>query len=171
MLIPGSPAPALRVATLDGSAWDITGDAGQRRYELVAFYRGGFCRYCREFIQGLDRAAGEFEARGFGTLAISMDDEAATRAMRDLLQISSLRLGYGLTEAEARRWGLYMSRRKLAEKGDILHAEPAVFLLTPERRIYVVIQQSVSFGRPDVASILSGIDVLKSAGFPLRGNA
>ncbi|MHA3791134.1 redoxin domain-containing protein [Sphingomonas sp. YL-JM2C] len=163
MLKPGDPAPPLEMRLRDGDGWRLQ-DAALDKLLLIVFYRGSFCSFCRRAMADLDALVPQFAARGISVVAISTD----TAEQAALLPVSNIVVGHGLRVEDARRFGLFMSRANRG--GTVVHfAEPALFLIRRDRTIYGIIQNSMSCGRPDLASLIEGLDILAARDFPLRG--
>jgi peroxiredoxin len=168
ILTPGTQAPALRFNTVGGSPWAL-GERPPLRFTLVAFYRGGFCPYCREFISSLDRLAEEFRRRGIEPVAVSVDSEEKAAAAVEQWKLTALPVGYGLDLDVARRWGLFVT--EVTREGcTVRFTEPGVFLIRPDNEIYALLVSSLPCGRPDLPSLLSGLDFLAQQGYPARGS-
>jgi hypothetical protein len=50
-----------------------------------------------------------------------------------------------------------------------MFVEPALFLVRPDRTLYYASVQSMPFGRPCFAEMLSGIEKVVSKDYPARG--
>ena len=74
----GDPFPTISVLvgeqalTLPGT---LAGDFG-----VILFYRGSWCPYCNAQLRGFQRASEELAELGVKVTALSVDDEATTRA-------------------------------------------------------------------------------------------
>ena len=104
---------------------------------MVVFYRGLHCPVCRTYLERLNGLAGGFRAQGFEVLAASMNSAGdATRTVRDW-KIGNLPVAYGLDEATARTWGLWLTRAiKPTEAG--IFCEPGLFWVRPDGRLYLI---------------------------------
>jgi peroxiredoxin len=168
ILTPGAQAPALRFDTAAGT-WALERQA-PRSFTLVAFYRGVFCPYCRAFITTLDQLAEEFRRRGIEPVAVSVDSHENANAAIAQWKLTSLPVGYGLDLDVARQWGLFVTQ--VSRDGRMLRfTEPAVFLIRPGNEIYALLLSSLPCGRPDLPSLLEGLDYLAQQGYPARGSA
>jgi peroxiredoxin len=168
-LAPGTQAPSLRFNTVGAGPW-VLGERPPRTFTLVAFYRGVFCPYCREFISSLDRLAGEFRSRGIEPIAVSVDSREKAAAATEQWNLTSLCVGYGLDLDVARCWGLFVT--EVIRDGQTMRfTEPGVFLIEPGNEIYALLLSSLPCGRPDLPSLLRGLDFLAQQGYPARGSA
>jgi peroxiredoxin len=166
---PGSKAPQLSFSTVDGQHWDLHVQK-PRALTLVSFYRGLFCPYCKAFVTALNALTDEFRTRGIEPVAVSVDSlQSATAAVSEW-QLSSFPVGYGLQISVARQWGLFVS--EMARDAIVLQfSEPGLFLVRPDATVYAMMINSVPCGRPDLPSLLKGLDFLAQQGFPIRGAA
>lgn len=172
MLIPRQKAPALVVETLDHGSFDLASDT-PGRMTLICFYRGLHCPICAMYLKELERLTPEFAERGVTTIAISSDGDARAREMQKKLAASHLRIGYGLSLSEARKWGLYIStsrgKTSIGIDEPALFSEPGLFLLRPDQTIYYLSVQSMPFVRPNFKELLQALDFTIEHDYPARG--
>lgn len=172
MPIPRQQAPALRVPTLSGNTFELSGDKPER-LSLVRFYRGLHCPICATYLKELERLTPAFAERGVSTIAISSDDATRAQAMAEKIGASQLRIGYGLPLEVARSWGLYLSsgrgKTSIGIEEPALFSEPGVFLVRPDHSIYYLSVQSMPFVRPSFAEMLGALDFVIKNDYPARG--
>lgn len=172
--MPRHPVPDLAVATVDGSLWRLT-ERRPERFTLVVAYRGRHCPICRAYLQELVRLLPEFAARGVDVLAVSADDEARARDAHREWRLEGLALGYGLSIATGRAWGLYVSTGRGATSIGIeepaLFTEPGLFLVRPDGTLYWAAIQTMPFARPGFADVLKALDFVIAKDYPARGEA
>ena len=173
-LIPRQPVPALDVPQLTGSRLTLAAGAAPA-FTLLVFYRGYHCPLCRTYLSELNRLHDEFAARGVVVKVLSSDSEERARRAADEWSLDQLDLGYGLSEADARAWGLYISTgRGLTSTGveePARFSEPGVFLIRPDLTLYWANVQTMPFARPHVGDRLGAIDVVVAKVYPARGDA
>lgn len=173
-LIPRQPVPALDVATLSGSRLTlVAGEAST--FTLLVFYRGYHCPLCRTYLSELNRLHEEFATRGVVIKVLSSDTEKRAHRADAEWSLDYLDLGYGLDEASARSWGLYISTgRGLTSTGveEPAHfSEPGVFLIRPDLTLYWANIQTMPFARPHFKDMLGAIDFVLAKDYPARGEA
>jgi uncharacterized protein YciI/peroxiredoxin len=163
----GDPAPGLDVALVRGGRWRLA-DQAPKAFTLILIFTGRHCSFCKPEVEELARRRAEFATLGIETIAVSMDD--AKRAERMLLEweTGDLPVGLGLTEAQARNWGLYVSRRVKPLEPEIF-AEPGLFLVRPDGTLYAAFQSTSPWLRPDLSILLRGIKLAMDRGTPPRG--
>jgi peroxiredoxin len=174
VLKPRQAVPPLEVTTLDGQPWRLA-EQTPETFTLAVFYRGLHCPLCSRYLKGLADAAGDFAERGVAVIAISTDDgERAARARQEW-QVGDLAIGYGLSIAQARSWGLYISNSRGMTSAGVEEPtqfnEPGLFLVRPDGTLYWAAVQSVPFARPHFDEVLKAIDFIKERDYPPRGDA
>lgn len=169
-LTPDQPVPALAVDTLAGTRFDIVTQA-PKNFTQVLFYRGLHCPVCKKYLRSFEARLAEFEAHGVETIAISMDSRERAQEAAKSWELQRLTIGYGLPEATARSWGLYLSKPIMPQEAPALFTEPGLFLVRPDRRLYYASVLSMPFGRPTVDDMLFGLGAVLARNFPARGTA
>lgn len=127
MIEPRKPVPALSVPLVGGGRYTL-GDPRPRNFSLVVFWRGLHCGICRSYLNSLQSMLGGFEALGVDVVAPSMESAERAERCRDDWGLDRLRLGYGVGEATARDWGLYLTARRAPDEPE-LFCEPGLFLV------------------------------------------
>lgn len=171
-LLPRQAVSALDVALTAGGRF-VLGAAPGERFDLVVFYRGLHCPICARYLLELERLAPEFARRGVSIVAVSSDDAERAAAMADKIKATVLPIGYGLSLASARQWGLYISasrgKTSLGIEEPALFSEPGVFLVRPDGTLYYGAVQSMPFARPAFQDLLAAIDFAIAHDYPARG--
>lgn len=173
-LIPRQPVPALDVPLLSGARLTLAANEAPT-FTLLVFYRGYHCPLCRAYLTELNRLYDEFAARGVVVKVLSSDTEERARRAADEWSLDKLDLGYGLSEADARAWGLYISTgRGLTSTGveePARFSEPGIFLIRPDLTLYWANAQTMPFARPHFKDMLGAIDFVVAKDYPARGEA
>ena len=72
--------------------------------------------------------------------------------MADKLKVPHLRMGFGLSLAAAREWGLYISTSRgttsIGIEEPALFSEPGVFIVRPDATLYYGAMKTMPFARP-----------------------
>ena len=172
MLMPRQPVPELKVATLAHGEFVLANDAATN-FSLVVFYRGLHCPICHKYLLELGRLQPEFDKRGVKLIALSSDTADRAQAMADKLRAPDLRMGYGLSLASARAWGLYISASRgstsIGIEEPALFAEPGVFIVRPDGQLNYGAVQTMPFARPHFDELLGAIDFALAKNYPARG--
>ncbi len=172
MLIPRQKTPDLTVETVSHGTFDLGAETSERG-TVVCFYRGLHCPICANYLTELEKRTPEFAERGVGTIAISTDGEDRARAMAEKIGAKALRFGYGLSLAQAREWGLYISTSRgttsIGIEEPALFAEPGLFMVTPDRSLYYGSVQTMPFVRPHFSELVAALDFAIAKNYPARG--
>lgn len=166
---PGQPAPELIVDLLSGGTYDLA-DQEPAGFTMVLFFRGLHCPVCQVQLRELDRRLDELSERGVDVVAISGETRERTAQIRDAWRLRRLDLGYGLSEAQMRSWGLFVSHGINDSEPPVFN-EPGLFLIKPDGTVYYESILSMPVGRPRLDDVLGGIDYWTAHDYPARGEA
>jgi peroxiredoxin len=173
-LMPRQPVPDLSVSLVGGGEWRLAAQAPEN-FTLICFYRGLHCPVCKSYLKDLDRLVGDFGQRGVGVVAISCDSRVrAQRAVADW-GLENLPVGHALALDQARSWGLYIStgrgKSSLGIDEPEQFSEPGVFVVRPDRTLYMASVNTMPFARTHFSEILGAIDFILRNDYPARGEA
>jgi peroxiredoxin len=166
---PREPAPALTLPLLDGHIFSL-GASHPVRFTMLVFFRGLHCPNCQAQLRELDRRIDELSQRGVDVVAVSGESRERTQRLHDEWKLRRLPLAYGLTEAQMREWGLFVSRG-IDEHEPAVFNEPGLFLVDPSGVVYYESILSMPAGRPRLDDLLAGIDYWAGTDYPARGEA
>jgi peroxiredoxin len=164
---PREAAPDLIVPLLRGGTYRLT-DQRPRTFTMVVFFRGLHCPVCRAQLSELDRRLGELEQAGIDVVAVSGETRERTTQLAQEWRLERLPLAYGLTEAQMRAWGLFISQG-INDAEPALFNEPGLFLISPDHTVYYESILSMPVGRPRLDDLLRGIEYWTTHGYPARG--
>ena len=165
-LMPATSAPALEIETLSGPR--SLADSAPQNFTMVVFYRGLHCPVCKGFLGELEALLPAYAEAGTEVVAVSMDTrERAEKSAADW-GLASLKLGYGLTEAQARDWGLYLTS-SIKDAEPAVFSEPGLFLIDKSGKLYLINVSNMPFARPDIAGLPAKITFAVANGYPARG--
>ena len=165
---PDTKAPDLIVDTLGGGRFDLAAETPEN-FTMVVFYRGYHCPVCKGYLQKLNGLVDRCEQAGFSVIALSMDNAERAAKSAEEWELSDLKIGYGLDEATARGWGLYISKAIKDVEADIF-CEPGLFWIRPDGRLYLIDISNMPWARPDVEFLLSKVSFAMENNYPARGN-
>jgi peroxiredoxin len=168
-LRPGRSAPELDLPLVGGGCFRLA-DRRPERFTMVVFNRGLHCPVCQAQLRELDRRRDELAERGIDVVSVSGENEERATRMRDDWRIADIPIAYGLTEAEMRAWGLFVSRG-INEGEPPVFNEPALYLIQPDRTVFYASVLSMPVGRPKLDDLLAGVDYWSAHEYPLRGDA
>ena len=167
MLTPDAPVPNLTVKTVGGKSWNLS-EQSPENFTMLVFYRGLHCPVCKAYLQKLQTLLGAYEGSGVSTIAISMNDESlATQAAKEW-ELDELTIGYGLSDADARAWGLYVSKAIKDAEADTF-CEPGLFWVRPDGRLYLADVSNMPWARPDLEFLQSKVAFAVGNNYPARG--
>jgi hypothetical protein len=93
--------------------------------------------------------------------------------MADKLKAPDLRMGYDLSLAKAREWGLFISTSRgttsIGIEEPALFSEPGVFIVRPDGTLYYGAVQTMPFARPHFDELLAALDFALEKNYPARG--
>lgn len=172
------PAPELTVPTLSGDTFTLS-ERNPEAFTIVVFYRGRHCPICIGQLKEIEAAFEDAKAKGMDVIAISMDTEEKARSTvaaalseseekkdNDTLTFP---IGYGLTEEQARNWGLYISQGRPNTSEPQVFSEPGVYAISPDNTVFFAQVQSAPFTRPNFLSLIGGLQWSKDNNYPARG--
>ena len=166
---PGAPAPSLELPLAGGGTFRLA-DAAPRLFTMLVFNRGLHCPVCRAQLSELNRRFDELAERGIYVVSVSGESEQRASLMREEWKIDKVPLAYGLSEAQMREWGLFVSRGH-DDHEPALFNEPGLFLISPDHTVYYESILSMPVGRPRLDDLLGGIDYWTANDYPARGEA
>ncbi len=163
----GAAFPAMSWAAVNGGRVD---PAAERGWRALIVYRGKHCPLCKTYLDSLNEMLEEFREAKVAVLTLSADPKEKAEA-----QVAEcgwrFPVGYGLAPEQMRELGLYISDPRSPQETDRPFAEPALFVINPDGRIQIVDISNAPFARPDLKSLLKGIQFVASKSYPIRGLA
>ncbi len=166
---PRQEAPDLSFNLVSGETWNLS-DQSPEAFTMIIFYRGLHCPVCKGYSQKAQNLLSDYKERGVEVVTVSMDDEDRAKKTADEWELNDLKVGYGLSEAQAQAWGLYFSEGIKDPEPD-LFSEPGLFLVRPNGELYYAAVNSMPFGRPDLNEMLKAVDFVQEKDYPARGEA
>ena len=166
---PQQPAPELSIDLVDGGRWNLA-EHDDHTYVLLAFYRGRHCPICGTHLAELAALRDRISALDTFAIAVSMNDRTLATSSQTDWEVGGLPIGYGLTEQQARQWGLYLSTAIRPTEPD-LFCEPATYLVEcASGTIYMAAVQSSPHLRLQWPRVVRAIERAHE-GYPARGAA
>src|ERR671918_3090037 len=172
--LPAASGPALppHRSSCPSPAAERFGSLMPRRVcsRCLSFNRGLHCPLCRAQLSEVDRRFDELAEKGIDVVSVSGENEQRASLMREEWKIDKVPLAYGLSEAQMREWGLFVSRGINADEAAVFN-EPALFLISPDGSVYYESILSMPVGRPRLDDLLGGIGYWTANDYPPRGGA
>lgn len=139
-------------------------------WRLRVVYRGKHCPLCKTYLNTLNEMVGEFQAANIALFTVSADGKEKAEA--DVAEHGwTFPVGYGLSVDEMRQLGLYISDPRSPQETDRPFAEPALFVINPAGNTQIIDISNAPFARPDLKSLLKGLQFVISKDYPIRGRA
>ncbi|PZX15733.1 peroxiredoxin [Palleronia aestuarii] len=165
--MPDETAPDLKVPLIIGTDWELSTQSPDA-FTMIVVYRGLHCPICKSYLQELKSHFDDFVAKGFSVITISMDGKEKAQKAYDDWGLDNIPMGFDLSEEQAKAWGLYLSS-SIQESETDTFAEPAVFWVRPDGRLYLSNIANMPFARPDLGLLLKSADTVAEKDYPARG--
>ena len=166
-LMPDTPAPALSVPLVGGGTWTLA-DQTPDSFTMIVVYRGFHCPVCKGYMGKLNSLMSQAREYGLNVVAVSMDGQERAQAAKADWGLTDVPVAYGLTKDDVKNWGLYLSTAiKDAENAQF--AEPGLFWVRPDGRLYLIDISNMPFSRPDLEILLPKAKMAKDNNYPARG--
>jgi len=166
-LTPDTQAPALSLPLVGGGTWTLA-DHSPKNFTMVVFYRGLHCPVCKGYISKLNGLVDAAAEAGVTVVAASMDPQDRAEQAKSEWGLDKLDVAYGLTRADVKNWGLYFST-SIKEAENDQFAEPGLFWVRPDGRLYLIDISNMPWSRPDVEFLLSKVQFAMDNNYPARG--
>lgn len=153
---------------------DVTGgtiDIGQAkdRWTMLFVYRGRHCPRCKRFLGKLNTALSNW-TDVLDVVVVSSDTKE--KALADKQEFGwTFDLAYGMTEAEMRALGLYVTDPLSDAETTGRFAEPGAFAIRPDGSLMLVDISNGPAARPDLEELLDGMKFNIENNRPARGTA
>ena len=163
----GAKFPAMEWNAVSGGR---VGPATGSGWRALIVYRGKHCPLCKEYLNTLNGLLDEFEAAGIAVSTVSADPKEKAEA--EVAECGwKFPVGYDLSVDQMRELGLYVSDPRSPQETDRRFAEPALFVVNPDGNAQIIDISNAPFSRPDLKSLLKGIQFVKGKDYPIRGRA
>ncbi len=168
MLIPDRKAPNLGLPLTNGDDFKLSAQS-PRHFTMLVFYRGKHCPICRKYLERISTRIEDIRDAGIIPVAISMDSEERAKVSHEEWDTGELPLAFGMSEEQAREWGLYISQKREGSEEPDRFAEPGLFLVQPDGTLFFAEAQSAPFTRPSIDELLQGVKFVTENDYPARG--
>jgi len=139
------------------------------RWTMLFVYRGRHCPRCKKFLNKLNDALGAWTA-AMDVVVVSAD--TSEKAQADMDEFGwGFDLCYGLSEAQMRALGLYVSDPLSEAETSDRFAEPGAFGIQPDGTLMLVDISNGPAARPDLEELLDGMIFNIENNRPVRGTA
>ncbi len=163
----GEKFPALAWDAVSGSRICPSVVEGWR---VLIVYRGKHCPLCKAYLDSLNEMLGEFQSANIAVFTVSADGKE--KAFEEVDECGwKFPVGYNMSVSEMRQLGLYISDPRSPQETDRPFAEPALFVVNPDGNTQIIDISNAPFSRPDLNSLLKGLQFVISKDYPIRGMA
>ena len=167
------PIPGAQIEKMSfplvGHSGSVTIGEEKDRWTMLFVYRGKHCPRCKRFLNKLNSALAEW-TKVLDVVVVSSDTEE--KAAADLAEFGwDFDLCYGMTEAQMRALGLYVSSPLSEAETTELFAEPGAFGIRPNGTLMLVDISNGPAARPDLEELLDGMTFNITNDRPERGTA
>ena len=167
-IIPGKKAPSLNIETISGNIWSLDNHLNKSKC-MIVFYRGLHCPVCSVFLKQIESYLLEYKKSNTEVIAVSMDNKEKALKTKSDWSIKNLNIAYGLSEENARRWGLYISK-SIKEAESDLFCEPGLFIIKKDGTVYLANTSNMPWARPDLTDFPAKLIFAEENNYPVRGN-
>lgn len=163
----GAPVDQTSFPLLGGGS--VTIGAPKDRWTLLVVYRGKHCPRCKRYLNKFNAMLADWTAI-MDVIVVSADTEAKAKA--DVAEFGwGFDLCYGMTEAQMRALGLYVSDPLSEAETNDRFAEPGTFAIRPDGTLMLVDISNGPASRPDLDELLDGMRFNIENDRPVRGTA
>lgn len=166
-LTPDTQAPDLKLPLVGGGTFDLSEESPET-FTMVLFYRGYHCPVCKNYLNGLLEVLKDYDAAGFSTVVVSMNDEALASKTVEEWGLGALRVAHSLSLEQAKDWGLWISKAFKDVEADIF-TEPGLFWVRPDGKLYLADISNMPWARPDLKMLVSKVGYALENNYPARG--
>ena len=167
-IIPGKKAPSLNIETISGNTWSLDNHLNKSKC-MIVFYRGLHCPVCSVFLKQIDSQLLEYKKSNTEVIAVSMDNKEKALKTKSDWSIKNLNIAYSLSEEDARKWGLYISKSIKEAESDIF-CEPGLFIIKEDGTLYLANTSNMPWARPDLTDFPAKLIFAEENNYPVRGN-
>lgn len=165
ILTPGATFPKMTLPQVGGGEVTL-GTADD--WQLVIVYRGAHCPLCKKYLTTLEGLRARFEDLGVSVAVVSGDPE--TKAVPFLAEAGYTGpVAHSLSIAQMKELGLMISDPRSPQETDQPFAEPGLFVINAEGNIQILDISNAPFARPDLESLLGGLQFVRANDYPIRG--
>ncbi|CTQ51497.1 AhpC/TSA family protein [Roseibium album] len=163
----GEPIEQASFPTLEGNPISI--GQSKDRWTMLFVYRGRHCPRCKRFLNKLNAALPSW-TDVLDVVVVSADTQKKAQADKDEFGWD-FDLCYGMTEAQMRSLGLYISEPLSEAETTDIFAEPGAFAIRPNGTLMLVDISNGPAARPDLEELLDGMIFNIKNDRPVRGTA
>ncbi|KKD60988.1 thioredoxin peroxidase [Grimontia sp. AD028] len=171
-LAAGSEFPSITLKDLEGGEHTLGKPREGATWQMVVVYRGRHCPMCTRYLNHLEDYKEKLADISIDIVAASGDSSTQLEEHMTRLEVS-FPLAYGLSEAQMKELGLWVSLPRSEQETDHNFAEPGLFVINEQGTVQVVDISNNPFVRPDVETLVNGLAWIRNPdnNYPIRGTA
>ncbi len=167
-IIAGSVFPDLFVKNLKNETLDISQIDQDFDWKMIVVYRGKHCPLCSAFLNELEKYQHKLKEIRIDVALVSADSN--DQLVEHLPQLDiTLPVYFGLNIMQMNELGLYISEPRSEQETDHAFAEPGLFVINQSGQVQCVDISNNPFFRPQLSTLVSGLEWIKSKDYPIRG--
>ena len=150
LLNPGDRFPSITITPVDAAPTNVP-DAVTGHFAVILFYRGAWCPYCNAQLRAFQRATDKLAELDVEVVALSVDDEAATREL-------IAQHGLAFPVAHSADAATIHAATGAFINPDPVYLQSTGFVLDPDGAVIVSVYSSGAIGRlvpEDVAGLVT----------------
>jgi peroxiredoxin len=163
----GAPVEPTTFRALEGNP--ISVGNSKDRWTMLFVYRGRHCPRCKRFLNKLNAVLPSW-TDVLDVVVVSADTQEKAQADKDEFGWN-FDLCYGMSEAQMRSFGLYVSEPLSEAETTDIFAEPGAFAIRPDGTLMLVDISNGPAARPDLEELLDGMIFNINNDRPVRGTA
>ena len=167
-LTSGGILPALELPLVAGGHITLGNTSTSGAWQIVIVYRGLHCPICNKYLERLEELREGFSRANAQLIAVSGDPLEKAQAMVDNHSLG-FPVAYGLSIAQMRELGVYISDPRSSEETDRPFAEPATFVVNANGRLHLIEISNTPFNRADLTELLDTVEWIQENNYPIRG--
>lgn len=149
-------------------AHGVVTPAHENGWRMLIVYRGKHCPLCKAYLTELNGMTDALASANIKVTTLSADP--LEKAQIEVQECGwTFPVGYGLTVAQMRMLGLYISDPRSPQETDRQFAEPGVFVINPQGETQIIDISNAPFARPSLQALLRGLEFIISKDYPIRG--
>ncbi|GAA5213442.1 redoxin domain-containing protein [Corallincola platygyrae] len=164
----GAEFPSLVVPCRRRGEADISKPEEPATWRMIVVYRGRHCPLCTRYLNELEGYVDRLNAIDVDLAVVSGDSEAQLREHMSRLDVT-FPIYHGLSIQQMESLGLYISHPRSEQETDHPFPEPGLFVINEKGTLQVVDISNNPFVRPNLESLVSGLEWIRKNDYPIRG--
>lgn len=164
----GDSFPDITVSTVSGDSCRLGTPAGDADWRMVVVYRGQHCPLCTRYLGLVEAQKEKLTGLGIDVVAVSGDNLEQAQSHQQMMELT-IPVAYGLTIEQMQKLGLYISHPRSEQETDHPFPEPGLFVINSEGKVQLVDISNGPFARPELETLVKGLEFVRNNDYPIRG--